>query len=102
MHLLAAPGPTGPQKIVSVAIHDTGHAIIRLDDSMQTESCHSPGNKNFVVIRADDTRYKSMYAMALAGFTTGKKVNSWVLGCVDLWGNGSQVFPKAHTLEISD
>ncbi|OWQ86996.1 hypothetical protein CDN99_20075 [Roseateles aquatilis] len=89
-----------PQEVISVGIHDTGHAIIEYAATGHSETCATPGHEKLVLIEKTDPRFKYLYATALAAPASGKKLNGWVDGCVDLWGDGRVRIPKALTLGL--
>lgn len=95
-----ASGGNLPQTVLSVGIHDTGHALIEYEAAGHSDGCATPGMDKTVLIERTHPMYKFMYATALAAAASGKKLNGWVDGCVDLWGDGRVKIPKVVTLGI--
>nr|WP_297525506.1 hypothetical protein [uncultured Roseateles sp.] len=95
-----AAGGNLPQTVVSVGMHDTGHAMVEYDAVGHADGCATAGHEKLVLIEKTNPSFKYMYATALAAAASGKKLNGWVDGCVDLWGDGRVRIPKALTLGI--
>jgi len=93
-----ANSPNGSNAIISVGIHDSGHALVLLETSTNTEGCATPSLKNYIVIANTNPNFKAMYATALLALSTGKPVEGWVNGCTDLFGSKAVT---ATTLFIS-
>ena len=91
----------GTNDVVSVGIHDSGHAVITLASSSNTEGCSTPSLKNFVLIPKTNPNFKAMYATALLALSTGRPITGWVNGCTDVWGDGGTVIATATTIGIS-
>ena len=89
-----------PQDVVSVGMHDTGHAIVEYAAIAHTETCGTPGAEKLTLIERTDSRFKYLYATALAASASGKKLHAWIDGCVDLWGDGRVRIPKVVTLGL--
>lgn len=96
-----ANSPNGTQDVVSVGIHDSGHALITLAGSSHTEGCSTPNLKNIVLIPNTNPNFKAMYATALLALATGRPISGWVNGCTDVWGNGGTLIATATTISIS-
>lgn len=89
----------GTNQVISVGIHDSGHALVKLSAASNTEGCARADLATTIVILNTNPNYKLMYATALAAMAMGKPVAGWVNGCFDLWGNGT-IVPKATTLSV--
>ncbi|WP_423598373.1 hypothetical protein [Roseateles sp. MS654] len=89
-----------PQDVVSVGMHDTGHAIVEYAAIAHTETCATPGHEKLTLIERTDPRFKYLYATALAASASGKKLLGWIDGCTDLWGDGRVRIPKVVTLGL--
>jgi len=96
-----AGGANLQQTVVNVGIHDTGHALIEYEAVGHSDGCWTAGSEKTVLIERTHPMYKYMYATALAAAASGKKLNGWVDGCVDLWGDGRVRIPKVVTLGIA-
>lgn len=95
-----AGSANSPQEVISVGMHDTGHAVVEYAAISHTETCATPGSEKLVLIDRTDPRFKYMYATALSAAASGKKLNGWVDGCIDLWGDGRVRIPRAVTLGL--
>lgn len=98
---LSANSYNGSNEILSVGLHDSGHVLITLAASSNTEACATPSFKNAILIPKTNPNFKLMYATALAAFTTGRPIQGWVNGCTDVWGSGSLMVATATTIFIS-
>lgn len=87
--LAAANSYNGKNEILNVSIHDSGHALVLLASASNTENCASPGLGNLIVIPNTNPNFKLMYATALLALSTGRPVENWVNGCLDIWGTGT-------------
>lgn len=96
----SANSPNLSQNLLAVGIHDSGHLILTLDGSANTERCATAGLENLVLIRKDNPNFKLFYTMALTALLTGRQVQGWVNGCTDVWENGSLKIVNGTTLEI--
>lgn len=90
----------GLHDVLSINLHDTGHAIVNLSGADNTEGCANPGNRTQILIDKADPRFKTMYATLLFAMGSGKKVSAWVSGCQDVWGDGSMKIPYVRTLSV--
>lgn len=90
----------GLYDVLSINLHDSGHAIVNLSGADNTEGCSTPGNRTQILIDKADPRFKTMYATLLFAMGNGKKVSAWVSGCQDVWGNGAMLIPYARTLSV--
>lgn len=97
-----ANSPNGTQAVLSVGIHDSGHAIVTLGGSSNTEGCASASAVNMVLIAKTNSNFKAMYATALTALSSGRKLSGWVNGCTDTFGNGNFVVPTATTLFMGE
>lgn len=95
-----ANSPNLTQNLLAVAIHDSGHLILTLDGSANTERCATAGLENLVLIRKDNPNFKLFYTMALTALLTGRQVQGWVNGCTDVWETGTLKIVNGTTLEI--
>ncbi len=95
-----ASSNNGLHDILSINLHDTGHAIVSLSGADNTEGCATPGNRTQILIDKADARFKTMYATLLFAMGSGKKVSAWVSGCQDVWGNGSMLVPYVRPLSV--
>lgn len=91
----------GVNETVSVGLHDSGHALIQLASSSNTEGCATASLKNYIVIPKTNPNFKLMYATALLALSTGRPIQGWVDGCTDVWGNGSTMMLTATTLVVA-
>ena len=96
-----ANSSNGTNYIETITLHDSGHVLIRLSGSSNTEGCATSGLQNIIVLHKDYFHYKQMYAMALEAMALGKPISGWVNGCVDIWGSGTLMLVKATTLDLS-
>jgi len=96
-----ANSSNGTNDLVSVGIHDSGHAMITLASGSNTEGCSSPHLRNMVLIPKTNPNFKAMYATALLALSTGRPITGWVNGCTDVWGDGGTVIATATTIGIS-
>jgi hypothetical protein len=97
-----ANSSNGTNDVVSVGIHDSGHAMITLASSSNAEGCSMRANlKNVVLIPNTNPNFKAMYATALLALSTGRPISGWVNGCTDVWGNGGTLIATATTISIS-
>lgn len=97
-----ANSSNGTNDVVSVGIHDSGHAMITLAGSSHTEGCSTLAHlKNVVLIPNTNPNFKAMYATALLALSTGRPISGWVNGCTDVWGNGGTLIATATTIGIS-
>nr|WP_297525504.1 hypothetical protein [uncultured Roseateles sp.] len=90
----------GLYDVLSINLHDSGHAIVNLSGADNTEGCSTPGNRTQILIDKADPRFKTMYATLLFAMGSGKKVAAWVSGCQDVWGDGSMKVPYVRTLSV--
>jgi hypothetical protein len=96
-----AAGNNGKRYISDIGVHDTGHVIVRFTaPGAQVEACTSPSFQSHVILHRDDPRFKSIYALLLSAFHNNTLVEGWVSGCVDLWDNGAQMFPRVLTMGL--
>lgn len=95
-----ASSNNGLHDVLSINLHDTGHAIVSLSGADNTEGCATPGHRTQILIDKADPRFKTMYATLLFAMGSGKKVSAWVSGCQDVWGDGSMRVPYARTLSV--
>lgn len=95
-----ANSANGTNAVLSVGIHDSGHALVFLASSSNTENCATGSNANTVAISKDDPNFKALYSTALLAYAMGRSLDGWVNGCTDLWGNGGTLVPTATTLFI--
>jgi len=91
----------GKNEILNVSIHDSGHALVLLAAASNTENCATPGLGNLIVIPNTNPNFKLMYAAALLALSTGRLIEAWVNGCLDLWGGSSTKVAVATTMTIS-
>lgn len=96
-----ANSSNGSNEVQSVAIHDSGHAIIVLGGGSNTENCATAALKSYILIHKTNVNFKTMYATALFALATGKPVQGWVNGCTDVWGNNGTVIATATTISVS-
>lgn len=96
-----ANSDNGTNEVLSVGLHDSGHAIILFGGSTNTEGCATPSLKNYVLISKTNPNFKAMYATALLALSTGRPIQGWVNGCTDVWGNGGTVIATLSTMSIS-
>jgi hypothetical protein len=96
-----ANSDNGNNEVLSVAIHDSGHAVVTLGSSANVEGCATPSLKNYILIPKTNSNFKAMYATALLALSTGRPIQGWVNGCTDVWGNGSTVIATATTMGVS-
>jgi hypothetical protein len=96
-----ANSSNGTNEVVSVGIHDSGHAVITLASSSNTEGCSTPSLSKAILIPKTNPNFKAMYATALLALSTGRPISGWVNGCTDVWGNGGTVIVTATTISIS-
>lgn len=96
-----ANSSNGTNDVVSVGIHDSGHAMITLASSSNVEGCSSPSLRNVVLVPKTNPNFKAMYATALLALSTGRPITGWVNGCTDVWGDGGTVIATVTTLSIS-
>lgn len=95
----SAEGLNGRRFIASLSVHDSGHVIVEYTEpGAAVDACANPQFKSNVLLHKDNPRFKEMYALLLAAFHTKSPVNGWVNGCVDLWGNGANFFPRMITI----
>lgn len=96
-----AAGDNGRRYIASVGVHDTGHVIVEFTEpGAHVLACTNPGYQKHVLLHRDDSRFKAMYALLLSAFHARAPVQGWVSGCVDLWGNGANQFPRMLTISL--
>lgn len=96
-----AAGDNGRRFLAAVGVHDTGHVIVEYTEpGAQVEACTSPGRQSAALLHKDDPRFKSMYALLISAFHARAPVQGWVSGCVDLWGNGANQFPRMITIAL--
>ena len=95
-----AAGGNLPQTVVSVGMADRVVLDHRVAGVVHADGCATAGHEKLVLIEKTNPSFKYMYATALAAAASGKKLNGWVDGCVDLWGDGRVRIPKALTLGI--
>lgn len=96
-----ANSSNGTNDVVSVGIHDSGHAMITLASSSNVEGCSRSDLRNVVLIPKTNPNFKAMYATTLLALSTGRPLTGWVNGCTDVWGDGGTVVATATTLGIS-
>lgn len=96
-----ATSGNGVNNIVSVGIHDSSHAIIRLESSSNTEGCSTPALQNSILIQKSNPNFKLMYATALLALATSGPISVWVSGCTDFYDNGGTVIVNAITISIA-
>jgi hypothetical protein len=105
--LLTAPAAAvansynGTNEIVSIGIHDSGHALVQLATASNTENCASPNLEKYILIPKTNPNFKLMYSTALLALTTGRPIQGWVNGCTDLWGGSSNLIPTATTMFVA-
>jgi len=90
----------GLYDVQSVILHETGHAIVILNGSDNTEGCATPGNRNQILLDKNDARFKIMYTTALFALGSGKKLAAWVSNCQDVWGDGSLKIAYVRSLSV--
>jgi hypothetical protein len=89
-----ANSSNGVQQITSAGIHDSGNAEVVFPTAQHSESCGGNPPGTTLIISKTNPNFKEMYATALVAMTTGRSVLTWANGCVDLWGNGSNLAPQ--------
>ena len=92
----------GRHKILHINLHDSGHILIKLDGSSNTEDCYDDKYKNYILLDKNYAHYERMYSMALAAYSQNKPIKSWVSGCKDLWGSGNSRMVIATTMVIGE
>ncbi len=53
-----AGSANSPQDVISVGMHDTGHAVVEYAAIAHTETCATPGSEKLVLIDRADPRFK--------------------------------------------
>jgi hypothetical protein len=84
----------GPTMVTSVGINGSGNAIIQVATVNHTETCGRPAGQKSLTISKDNPKFNAMYATVLAAKSTGSPILAWVQGCIDFWGDGSNVVPQ--------
>jgi hypothetical protein len=87
----------GNNEVLSVVIHDSGHAVVEFATSSHTEACAAPSLKNYIAIPQTHPHFKILYATALTALATGRRLSGWVDGCTSLYGN---MVPTVLTMGI--
>lgn len=97
---VCANSNNGYHRIISINIHDSGHVLLKLEGSDNTESCSAEKYANYVVLDKDYPHFDRMYSMALTAYSSNQEIKSWVNGCIDLWGGENNKMVKATTMVI--
>ncbi|MBT9495576.1 MAG: hypothetical protein IV107_25170 [Paucibacter sp.] len=96
-----ANSANGSHELLAVVIHDSGHLLVSLGGSSNTEGCATSGTEKLVLFRKDNPNFKLFYSMLLTALATGRQVEGWVNGCTELWGAGSTRVVTGTTLSIA-
>jgi hypothetical protein len=93
-------GGIGSHGVKRITVHDSGHLLIALSSSSNSETCVSSGAERDLLVRRDHPQFKYFYATAALALASARPVSGWVEGCTEVWGPGSTRVATLINIEI--